>query len=91
MKQEIDFPLFSCKGTTNIFINQIIIHFLYNCNFSRAVTTMVVFIIENAELARGDTVDWGLGVDDERFLGCLLQSAGKVLGGMANLEGYVTD
>ena len=51
MKQEIDFPLFGCKGTTNILINQIIIHFLYNCNFGRAVTTMVVFIIENAELA----------------------------------------
>ena len=91
MKQEIDFPFFGCKGTTNILINQIIIHFLYNCNFGRAVTTMVVFIIENAELAGGYSVDWCLGVDDERFLGCLLQSAGKVLGGMANLEGYVTD
>ena len=59
MKQEIDFPFFGCKGTTNILINQIIIHFLYNCNFGRAVTTMVVFIIENAELAGGDAVDGG--------------------------------
>ena len=90
MKQEIDFPLFSCKGTINIFINQIIIHFLYNCNFGRAVAAMVVFIIENAELAGGYSVDWCLGVDDERFLGCLLQSSGKIFGGVANFEGDVS-
>ena len=91
MKQEIDFPLFSCKGTTNIFINQIIIHFLYNCNFGRAVAAMVVFIIENAELTRGNTMDFVLGVYMKSVFRGLLQSAGKVLGGMANLEGYVTD
>ena len=91
MKQEIDFPLFSCKGTTNIFINQIIIHFLYNCNFGRAVTTMVVFIIENAELAGGYSVDWLRGVDGVGGFAGLFQGAGDVFGGVANLEGYVTD
>lgn len=57
MKQEIDFPLFGCKGTTNIFINQIIIHFLYNCNFGRAVAAVVGLVVEDAELAGGDAVD----------------------------------
>ena len=89
MKLEIDFPLFSCKGTTNIFINQIIIHFLYNCNFSGAVAAMVSLVVENAELAGGYSVDWCLGVDDERSLGGLLQSSGKIFGGVADFEGDV--
>ena len=52
---------------------------------------MVVFIIENAELARGNTMDFVLGVYMKSVFRGLLQSAGKVLRGMANLEGYVTD
>ena len=37
---------------------------------------MVSLVVENAELAGGYSVDWCLGVDDERSLGGLLQIAG---------------
>ena len=48
-------------------------------------------VIDDTKLTRGNTMDFVLGVYMKSVFRDLLQSAGKVLGGMANLEGYVTD
>ena len=48
-------------------------------------------VIDDTKLTRGNTMDFVLGMYIKSVFRDLLHSAGKILGGMANLEGDFTD
>ena len=50
---------------------------------------MVMAVVENAELTRGNTMDSVFGMNLEGGLRYLLKGAGKVFGGMTDLEGNI--
>lgn len=47
---------------------------------------MVLLVIDDTELARGDTVDGSVGTDDERAVASILDGSRQVFRCMANLE-----
>ena len=47
----------------------------------------MIGVVDDTKLPGGDTVDGGVGVNDEGVGSGLLQGSGEVLGGMAYLEG----
>ena len=46
----------------------------------------MVVVVDDAELAGGDTVDRGLGVDDVGIGGSLFQRTGEVFGGVTDFK-----
>ena len=47
---------------------------------------MVSLVVDDAELAGGDTVDGGLGVDDKGVGRCLFQRTREVFGGVTDFK-----
>ena len=50
---------------------------------------VVILVIDDTELTRGDTMDRGLGMDGVGVGGCLFQRAGEVFGGVTDFKGDV--
>ena len=46
----------------------------------------MVLVVDDAELAGGDAVDGGLGVDDIGIGRCLFQRTGEVFGGVTDFK-----
>ena len=57
-----------------------------NGDFTGTETTMMICIIDDAELAGGDSMDRVFGVDHEGIGGSPLQGGGMILWGMTNLK-----
>ena len=55
-----------------------------NCNFGRTKATMMVLVVDDAELTRGDTMDRGLGMDGVGIGGSLFQRTREVFGGVTD-------
>ena len=51
---------------------------------------MVILVIDDTELTRGDTMDRGLGMDGVGVGGCLFQGAGEVFGSVTDFEGNIS-
>ena len=56
-------------------------------DFSGAKATMMVCIVDDAELAWGDAMDWRLGMDNERIGRSPLQPGRMIIRGMPDFKG----